>query len=114
MHRPLLNAAIVEQLDDLPIDEESGSSKRPPRICLLRDACAVADALDDAEIEDDDHDFLIDQAGLIVILNKDAAPIVRFYENEDDLEDRWADLCDDVEFDAEPDDDSEPEDDEEE
>jgi hypothetical protein len=113
-----LSAAIGEQLDDLPIDEEIGSLTRPPhtRLCLLRDPGSMADALESEELEDEDLDFLCDQAGVIVTVSKDrvtkeAATHVRYFTDEDELEDRWADLCDDVDV---GDDDEELDDDEEE
>lgn len=109
-----LNAAIGRQIDDLPIDEETGSITVEPyqRICLLRDAASVADALENEEIEDDEIDFLVDQAGLIVTLDRTGAVNVRYFEDEDELEDRWSDLCDDLDADSE--DDEYEEDDEEE
>jgi hypothetical protein len=117
-----LSAAIGEQLDDLPVDEEIGSLTRPPhtRLCLLRDPGSMADALESEELEDEDLDFLCEQAGVIVTISKDrvtkeAVPHVRYFADEDELEDRWADLCDDLgEVEDDEDEDDEESDDEEE
>lgn len=112
-----LSAAIGEQLDDLPIDQEVGSLSHKPfvRLCLIEDAASVADALDSEELDDEDIDFLVDQAGLIVSVEKGGAISVRYFEDEDELEDRWNDLCDDLDLDpAERDDDLDETDDEEE
>jgi len=98
MSHAQLSAAIGEQLDDLLIDEEAGSLAKPPhaRLCLLRDTYAIADALSEDELEDEEYDFLEDQAGVIVSVTKDGAVSVRYFVDEDELEDRWADLCEDV------------------
>jgi hypothetical protein len=115
---PRLSAIIGEELEELPIDEEAGSLKQEPfvRVCLVRDAASVADALDGEDIEDDDLDFLAEQAGLIISLEKSGVVNVRYFHDEDELEDRWDDLCDDLEHDAPPDSepDTENDDDEEE
>jgi hypothetical protein len=63
----------------------------------------VADALEDEELEDDDVDFLVDQAGLIVSVEKSGVVNVRYFQDEDELEDRWTDLCEDLEGEAAPD-----------
>lgn len=115
MSRAQLSAAIGEQLDDLPVDEEAGSLKTAPnvRICLLRDAGSVADALEDEGLDDEDMDFLVDQAGLIVSIEKSGVINVRYYADEDELEDRWQDLCEDLNLPDTESDDEEPEDDDE-
>lgn len=116
MAHALLSAAIAEQLDDLPVDEEVGSLVQKPfvRLCLVRPGSAVVELLGDEEIEDDEMDFLEGQAGLIVSKHKDGSTNVRYFADEDALEDRWADLVADLEDDYEDEDLDDEDDDEEE
>jgi len=122
MTRIFLNKAIHSQLDHLLVDEEYGDLDAPPhlRMLLFRDGESLLDDLESAyDIEQEDADFLSEQAGCIVIEKADGTFNVRYFKDEDELEDRWQDAINDAEGEAadaatdeEDDEDSEPEEDE--
>jgi hypothetical protein len=100
MSRADLTTAIRRQLMDIPVDEQVGDLDEPPHVqlFLLRDGCSVSDGMDTDELQDDDVVFLERcDGGLIVVLLQDGTFSVRYFDNEDDIEDRWADLCGDLE-----------------
>lgn len=99
MSRADLTTAIRRQLMDLPVDEQVGELEEPPHVLLflLRDGASVVDAMDSDELEDEDVSYLERcDGGLIVVLLQDGTYSVRYFDNEDDIEDRWADLCSDL------------------
>ena len=112
-----LNAVINERIEELPFDATRGSIEDGGRmrIHLCRDAAAFASELEnDEDVEDEELDFLCEQAGLIVTELPDRTSYVRYFEDEDKLEDHWADLCGQIEEDGDPEDEELDEDDEEE
>jgi len=106
MSRQRLNAAIYAQLDDLLGDDEHGELDSPPhvRLVLLRDGRALAASLDDDELEPADLRYLEEQCpgGAIVTELQDGTYSVRYYPNEDAIEDAWVDLCADLDGGASP------------
>lgn len=104
MARVALTAAIRKQLMDLPVDEQHGDLAEPPHVelFLLRDGASIVDTLDDAELEEDETRYLERcHGGLIVVLLKDGTYSVRYFKDEDAIEDRWTDLCSDLDGGAE-------------
>lgn len=98
MGRSELNAAIYEALDDLLVDESAGALDAAPfkMLYLIRDAAELANQLSSVDLDEADFSFLEAQAGLIVIEQPGGHYHVRYYDNEDRLEDRWEDLRNDL------------------
>jgi len=105
MSRAILSSEIRRQLDDLQIDEVHGRLTDPPhaRLLLLRDGSSIADALYDDKLDDADVRYLERcHGGVIVMQLQDGTGSVRYFDDEDAIEDRWSDLCSDLDGGAAP------------
>ena len=99
MSRSELSAAIRNQLDDLFVDEEQGSLEDGPhiRIVLIRDGGEIAGNMDDTDIDAEDMRYLEScLGGVIVTILRDGTYSVRYFTNEDAIEDQWSDMCADI------------------
>lgn len=99
MSRTALTVAIHAQLADLPIDEERGALDKAPhcKLLLLRNGPTIIDSLDDDDLQDEDVHYLERcDGGVIVTLLDDGTYSVRYFPDEDEIEDRWSDLCADL------------------
>jgi len=115
MSRLSLNAVIESHIDDLLVDEECGDLEEAPhlRLLLYRDGESLADELDQAlDMDEEDLEFLREQAGVIVTQKQDQSCIIRYFSSGDELEDRWQDAIND--FDAAGEDEDDDSDDEDE
>jgi hypothetical protein len=102
MSRSALSKALHSQVDHLLVDEEYGDLDAPPhlRMLLFRDGESLADELESDDLEDEDLDFLSEQAGCIILQKSDGTFHVRYFLDEDELEDRWQDAINDAEGEA--------------
>ncbi len=94
-----LNQALFMSIDDLPVDEDRGSLEARPfmRVCLVRDTESVVDLLEESDdVEPEDLDYLADQVGFILTALPDGTATVRYFADEDRLDDRWNDLCENI------------------
>lgn len=96
--RENLKTALVAFAEAAGFDEECGDLDSPPhkKAGLYNDAFDLADNLDDDEIEDEDLEFLRDQAGLVIVLGPGDTASVRYFADEDALLDHWEDVSADI------------------
>jgi hypothetical protein len=105
MSRRELSTAIHDQIDDLFVDDEHGQLDEAPhiRLVLIRDGEQIVDNLDDTDLDDTDIRYLEScRGGVIVTILRDGTYSIRYFTDEDALEDQWSDMCEDVDGGAAP------------